>query len=164
MGFNQDELNSLYQYAYSLTADPDQAYDLLQSAVERFLLKKPLTLKKSSYLKKMIRNQFIDQYRHNLNYPSEPLCSVNEQLCAEQQLEQTVINRQTLEKIWQQLNPSERELLHLWAIDGLTNKQISQQLERPIGTVLSQIFRIKQKLNSSKVVSLSAIGGSQRGH
>ena len=62
-------LNQLYRYAISLTNNDDQAYDLLQSCVEKYLkadladIEKPI-----AYLKRVIHNEFIDQTRRKRFY------------------------------------------------------------------------------------------------
>jgi len=48
--------------------------------------------------------------------------------------------------MFQFLNPVEREILHLWAVEGMTTAQIAEQLDTPRGTVLSRIYRMRQRL------------------
>lgn len=68
--FNKDDLNKLYQYALSLTRHEDIAYDVLQSALEKYLIKLPQTVEKPlAYMKTIIRNQFFDLERHNKVVP-----------------------------------------------------------------------------------------------
>ncbi|ROS05325.1 RNA polymerase sigma-70 factor (ECF subfamily) [Sinobacterium caligoides] len=157
--FTSTELNQLYQYAHILTNDRDDAYDLLQNCLEKFLRRRPITLSKMGYLKKMIKHQFIDQYRHQHRYPKEALCSVNETHALPHSLEKTMIDQQTLERLWLKLPSADRELLYLWAVEGLTHRQIGQRLQRPIGTVLSQVHRLKKKLSRDKVRYIAEVDG-----
>ena len=61
-------------------------------------------------------------------------------------LEQMVIDEQTLDQVWRLLDPLERELMYLWAVEGFTAQQIATELEQPRGSVLSRIHRIRKKL------------------
>ena len=67
--FSQDELNQLYRYALSVCVREDIAYDLLQTALERYLKKSVVAEKPQAYLKIMIRNLYFDLQRHNKVVP-----------------------------------------------------------------------------------------------
>ena len=148
--FQNDEWNHLYRYCFSLTKQEDSAYDLLHNAVEKFLAKPPANVNcKKAYLRQIARNQFIDQYRFKKRYPEESL-SDNEPInLTTEPLEKVMIDQQTLNIVWQELNHEESELMFLWSVEGLTAQAIADELEKPRGTVLSRIHRIRQKLNKA---------------
>jgi len=149
--FCNQSLQSLYRYGYSLTLNEANAYDLLQDALERYLaqpqrhseLDKP-----EFYVRRIMRNRFIDELRHNQRFPLESLDQMDEQIADLdlKQLETMVMEQQLLEQIWARINPLERELLHLWAVEGMTAVEISDQLETPRGTILSRIHRLRKKI------------------
>ena len=62
--FNAQDLNGLYRYAFSLSAHEADAYDLLHNALDKFLRTSTTTENLKAYLRKMIRNAYIDQIRH----------------------------------------------------------------------------------------------------
>ncbi len=113
-------LNRLYRYAISLTGDGDEAYDLLQQAVERYLRRPDNSVRvPSAYLMQTIRNLFFDQVRHqNLHLV------VSEQLQQDSARQEDapspadlLMYQQDVEQLMQQLGCHERELLYLWAVE-----------------------------------------------
>ena len=139
-------LNRLYRYCFALTADAEDAWDLLQNAVEKYLRARPAEIQNQhAYLIRIIRNQRIDDMRANkVEYDSfdetvHTDTSVN-------LLEQTMIYREELEQLWRLLTPAEREVLFLWAAEGYSAKEIASQLGISRNTVLSRIFRARKKI------------------
>lgn len=152
MLFSQETLNKLYRYGYSLTNNEADAYDLLQESLTRFMEDVDKQLDASEalpYLRRMMRNKFIDQLRRNKRFPLESLETLDAQVCDEDAdlLEKVVIARQTLDIIWKAMMPLERELLHLWAVEGLNAREIAEQLDVPRGTILSRIHRVRKKID-----------------
>ena len=157
--FNEAELNRLYRYAFSLTNAEASAYDLLQSALEKYLR---LSVTKQSgdgqlrYLRTMIRNRFIDQYRKEQRHPHQEFESVEALISIEMPSpEDVLIESEQIVDILAGLNASERELLHLWALEEYTAKEIAEQLDCPRGTVLSWIHRLRRKIRNMSMVKAS---------
>lgn len=150
--FNNDELNRLYRFAFSLTNAEASAYDLLQSALANYLkspVAKPSGDGQLRYLRTMIRNKFIDQYRKEQRHPHQEFESVEALISIDlPSPEDVVIESEQIVDILDGLNPSERELLHLWALEQYTAKEIAEQLDCPRGTVLSRIHRLRQKIQN----------------
>ncbi len=153
MMFEQQALNKFYQYAISLCGQEADAYDLLQSALEKYLTAQknmPTRVDNSSaYMRRIMRNLYIDQYRRNQRqasdeYDEELHTSVSD--ISSQSLEQIIIDRDTLQTLWQYLNDKERELLYMWALLGYTIDEIACELECPRGTLLARIHRLRKKL------------------
>jgi RNA polymerase sigma-70 factor (ECF subfamily) len=160
--FNETELNRLYRYAFSLTNAEASAYDLLQSAVEKYL---KLSVAKLSgdgrlrYLRTMIRNRFIDQYRKEQRHPHQEFESVEALISIDMPgPEKVLIESEQILDILAGLYASERELLHLWALEEYTAKEIAEQLDCPRGTVLSRIHRLKRKIQDMSMVKASGEG------
>ncbi len=137
-------LNSLYRYAYALCGDPSDAFDLLQGALERYLNQGAKGQGEPAYIRRIIRNGFIDQYRHRQVSQELPLEAALD--LGTRPLEQTLISQQLLDRLWQQLTPQDRELLYLWAYLEFTTAEIAQVLECPRGTICSRIHRLRLKL------------------
>lgn len=159
--FNNDELNRLYRFAFSLTNAEASAYDLLQSALTNYLkspVAKPSGDGQLRYLRTMIRNKFIDQYRKEQRHPHQEFESVEALISIDlPSPEDVVIESEQIVDILDGLNPSERELLHLWALEQYTAKEIAEQLDCPRGTVLSRIHRLRQKIQN--MPGVKAAGG-----
>ncbi|MCL1140515.1 RNA polymerase sigma factor [Shewanella pneumatophori] len=138
-------LQSLYRYCYCLTANTSQAEDLLQSAIERWLTSSATPEYIGAYIRKIIRNQFIDNCRRNNLVDFEPLEENAPALLGESCLEDIEIQHNLLEYLFEQLNAAEREVLYLWAIEGYSAAEIAIDLEQPRGTILSRLHRVKVK-------------------
>lgn len=147
--FSQDELNQLYRYALSLSAQEDVAYDLLQAALERYLKKSPAAEKSLAYLKIIIRNLFFDQQRRNKILP---MISIESDEIAHIEpvditlLDDLLINQQEVDRLTSMLSSEENELLYLWAVEEYTVDEISVMFQKPRGTVLSKLHRLKQRI------------------
>jgi len=147
--FTQDELNQLYRYALSLSAQEDVAYDLLQTALERYLNKSPDAEKSLAYLKIIIRNLFFDLQRRNKTLP---MISIESDEIAHIEpvdialLDDLLINQQEVGRLTAMLSSEENELLYLWAVEEYTVDEISVMFQKPRGTVLSKLHRLKQRI------------------
>lgn len=152
--FDKSQLNQLYRYCYALTLHTDNAYDLLQTSLEKYLKQAPNTTNQSSrsaYLRKIIRNQFIDDARRAKCVPFEPFDETEITPIDIQPLDNLLINEVLVDQIWEVLNTSEREIIFLWAIQGYTAKEIASELDAPRGTILSKIHRLRQKVQQKFV-------------
>ena len=68
---DREALERLYRYGYSLTRDKHEAYDLLQDALEITLRKAPRDPNAIlRYVRTIMRNRFIDQYRREQRHPT----------------------------------------------------------------------------------------------
>ncbi|MDH5447228.1 MAG: RNA polymerase sigma factor [Gammaproteobacteria bacterium] len=150
--FDTEQLQQLFRYACALTANEQSAYDLLQDAVERCLRKPPN--KPSSllgYTRSIIRNQFIDTGRHQQRFPHDELDTDQTPINIDiRSLEDILIDEKELEDIWQLLEPIDREIMFLWAVEEYSVNEISTQLEIPRGTILSRIHRLRKRLKQHK--------------
>ena len=147
--FTQDELNQLYRYALSLSAQEDVAYDLLQAALERYLKKSPVAEKSLAYLKIIIRNLYIDLQRRSKTLPMVSIESdevVHIEPVDISLLDDLLINEQAVEQLTAMLSSEENELLYLWAVEEYTVDEISVMFHKPRGTVLSKLHRLKQRI------------------
>ena len=145
--FDKQELQQLYRYCYSLTCDKDNAQDLLQSAVEKYIKKITVPETPMAYIKRIIHNQFIDDCRRKNIIMFEN--SDDDQVATDfdvRTLESLMIDDDLAEKVLLSLLPDEREIVYFWVIEGMSTSEISAQLEIPRGTVLSKIHRMRTRL------------------
>ncbi len=155
------QLQRLYRYGFALTRDRDAAYDLLQDAVETGLRKAPRnSIATIRYLQRIMRNRFIDQYRHDQRFPMVSLDDHMPVSIDQRVLEDIVIAEQEIDNIMSLLDPLERELLYFWAVEGCTAQEIAERTDSPRGTVLSRIHRVRQKILRARQATAGAVEGS----
>jgi len=155
-------MQGLFRYGFSLTHDEDAAYDLLQDALEISLRKAPDDAAAATrYVQSIMRNRFIDQYRRDHCHPTVSYDDNDKQpvIIDPRVLEDIVIAEHEVESIMAMLEPLERELLFLWAVEGCTAQEIADRTDRPRGTVLSRIHRLRQKILRQQADAGSAVGG-----
>jgi RNA polymerase sigma-70 factor (ECF subfamily) len=148
--FDQATLNRLYRYCYSLCDQESDAFDLLQSGIERCLKVPPEKPAASyTYALRIIRNVFIDQYRRKQKIAFESYDEATLTLDYDiASLEDVVLDRTELEVIWPSLSIIEREILFLWAVEGYSTDEVAGQLDKPRNTVLSIIYRMRKRLGA----------------
>ena len=146
--FNDEELHRFYRYCIALTDNEEDAFDLLQDSLEKFVRRNVRGIEnQGGYFFRMIRNKFIDGVRKkkvqgtDLAYEDEKVVQLDSQ-----SLEDFVMNRFEAEQIMKQLETQDRELLFLWAVEGLTIQEIADHLDIPKGTLLSRIHRFRIKI------------------
>lgn len=151
--FDQHALNTAYRYCYALTGDQTNAYDLLQDGLERYLRCRVKADNPPAMLRQILRNRFIDTLRTNHHGLYDELDALDHQPLSLgfSSLEDLVVAQDELDRIWHELQPDERELLHLWAVEGYTAQEVAHQLGQARGTVLSRIHRLRRKLEIQRV-------------
>lgn len=161
MEFDKPTLNRIYRYCLSLAADTDQAYDLMQTAIEKYLRKRAERedLEQSSpsnptaYLFRIIRNAFIDSQRRAKIRQHDELDeglmgTVDPSVITRtmQSLEEVMMDREEVKAVLSHVSEDHRELLYLWAVEGYTIQEIADLQQTPKGTLLSRVHRLRQKI------------------
>ena len=143
----KEELNSLYRYALALTHQSDEAYDLVHESILRS--HKKFILNKQPYLKKTIRHLFYDQHRKTSIHQSaiETFSSAEEELS----FEKIYLHQNEIHHYLKELHPEEREVLFLLIVEEKTYQEVAKLLDIKIGTLLSQVHRLKKKIMTKKV-------------
>ncbi len=145
--FSSQELQDFYQYAVVLCQNTDDAYDILQTSLEKLLNEKRRGKKisnQTSYLRTIIRNQFIDQYRHQQKWQSELFEEQASYDISSVDIEAITINQGVLKKIWEQLSAEDRDILYHWAILGYSTDEACELLGLARGTFLSRLHRLRK--------------------
>lgn len=145
---SEDDYQRAFRYARSLGADRDLALDLVQTAVmnglaaSRTAISGPL-----GYLLTSVRNAFISDRRRAARLTWSCLDDVEGVIATDlQPLEEAAVTRDGLRRAWAELGPGEREVLHLWAVEGYTVDEISAQTDIPRGTLLARMHRLRKRL------------------
>ena len=145
--FDKEMLQKLYRYSYSLTCDEHDAYDLLQTSLEKFIKSNVAANKPVAYVKKIIYNRFIDECRRKkivqFENLEEAILPVDFDV---QTLDELLVNENMAKQILQSLEPDEREIMYCWAIEGFSTSEIATKLNKPKGTILSKIYRMRKKV------------------
>lgn len=147
MIFDRTSLNKLFRYCMALCDQRDDAYDLLQDSVERYLTQTNQAPKNSqAFIRRIARNRFYDQQRRKKIVQFDVLDEMDIDASHEQDLESILIDELTLKYIWKTLSTAEKEVVFLWAVDGLSASQIADELDIPRATVLSRLRRMRIKV------------------
>ncbi len=143
-----EELNVLYRYAFAISQNEEVAFDLVQDSLLSSWTKSKKN--KLAYLRTCIRNKYYDLKRKEKNHSlyvnsSKDLHSKDVYSDKMTSLESILINKDRLLQRLEKLEPIEREILFLWAYEGMSFKEMSHVLDIKIGTLLSKVNRIKLK-------------------
>lgn len=142
---NHEEIQLLYRYCFALTNHSPDAYDLLQNALEKWVVKARQQTVGVGYLRRIIRNQFIDDCRAKHKVVFAPYEEGAILLASASSLDKILIDRDDIERLLQHFNEGERETLFLSAVMGYSAREIAEQTDESRNTILSRLHRIKQK-------------------
>ncbi len=144
-----DQLNHAYRYCLALTGDADDAYDLLQSGMVKWLARPDAKVgNPAAYLRRLLRNLFIDLKRAHKPTPLAEARPVEALADDSGDLETLTIRAELAGEILAQCGTQDRELLFLWAVEGYTIDEIARIVDRPRGTLLSRLHRIRKRVQA----------------
>lgn len=153
MKFDRTSLNKLFHYCLALCGQRDDAYDLLQDSIEKFLSKDESPVANpQAFIKRIARNRFFDLQRRKKIVQFDVLEEANEPVDDEQDLESMMVDELTLRRVWQQLSAAEREVIFLWAVEDLSSSQIASELDIPRATVLSRMRRLRLRIEKCRTL------------
>lgn len=155
-------LDSLYNFALRLTADPSDSEDLVQDTIVkafRFFESYEKGTNAKAWLFRILKNSFINNYRKNLKKPSEvdydEVSSYYENIRAERtdtsDLEHLIFRDlmdDNFTKALSKLPEDFRTVVLLCDVDGFTYEEISNMLDVPIGTIRSRLHRGRNLLKT----------------
>jgi len=143
-------LNHAYRFALALTHDAPRAEDLVQEACLAVIKAKGPW--KRQYLLTAVRTRFIDHLRRDQAGVVVPLDGEAHADPADEarlwDLALPIHDQALLERALGELRPHERSALYLSAVEGYTAREISELLDLPRGTVLSLMYRGRNRLRS----------------
>lgn len=148
MIFDRKTLNHLFHYCLALCRGRDEASDLLQDAVEKYLTAEKSGLENhEAYVKRIARNRFFDSQRRRQVLQFDVLDDALDIPDSEVDLESIMVDQITLARVWSALSAAEREVVFLWAVEDLSASEIAEKLELPRATVLSRMRRLKLRMS-----------------
>jgi len=140
----------LYRYAYRLSGNAADSEDLVQEAFGKAMtrmdqLRNPDFVK--PWLYRILRNIYLHRVRDEKRHRVIPLESAGE-LAAKQDSEVPMIEPERLQAALNELEESFRSPLILYYFEGFSYREIAEQMDLPIGTVMSRLARAKSYLRT----------------
>ena len=143
-----DHLEDLHLYARHLTRDMDRADDLVQDVVLHLLSKDaPLEALDNprAYMARSLRNLHYDQSRARKSRPEQVEWQDGDAPDLSGEAFQSLACAETLSAI-ARLPKEFREVMRLRVEVGLSYAEMAEELDVPIGTVMSRISRARERL------------------
>src|SRR5689334_8388 len=143
----EEQIPALRRYAFALVRDHDAADDLVQDCLERALSRWYLRRAEGdlrAWLFTILRNLYINAYRARKRRGVGVAIDEAQSSIAPEQ-EAGLQARDVLAAI-DQLSEEQKSLLLLVGVEDLSYEQAARVLAIPIGTVMSRLFRARQRL------------------
>lgn len=138
----------LRRYARALTGDSQQADDLVQDTLERALTKSHLWQQGSdlrAWMFTIMHNVFVNQIRAR---PSEMMVALDAEAhdVAARSSPVDMLEVGDIDAAIRRLPSEQREVLLLIALEQLSYAQTAQALGIPLGTVMSRLYRARERV------------------
>ena len=144
-------LPNLRRVAFALTGDVHDADDLVQSTVERVLVKSPpADVPLIKWVLRVCHNLWIDEIRKRKVRVASDIDNMTYEI-SHVDGEQVALGRIALEQVntaMKRLPEAQQTTLALATFSGLSYLEISDILDVPVGTVMSRIARARTALNT----------------
>ena len=142
------QIPRLRRYARALTADPDEADDLVQDCLERgwsriHLWKSGTDLR--AWLFTIMHNLYVNGVKRRAARPeSGPVPASHHDPRSMGQ--EHGLNLRDVERGLAQLSPELRSVLLLVCVEGMSYREVAQVLGVPEGTVMSRLHRARERM------------------
>jgi RNA polymerase sigma-70 factor (ECF subfamily) len=142
---------ALYRYAYRLSGSAADAEDLTQEAFGKALarvgqLREPDRAK--SWLFRILRNAYLHKARDDRRHRLVPLDAIGDLPAAAEPTELPDVDPGKLQLALDELDETFRTPLILFYFEEFSYKDIAEQMDLPIGTVMSRLARAKAHLRA----------------
>jgi RNA polymerase sigma-70 factor, ECF subfamily len=142
---------ALYRYAYRLSGSAADAEDLTQEAFGKALARLP-QLRESerakAWLFRILRNLYLHKVRDQKRHRVVPLDAVGDLANRDGGAEVPEIDPAQLQLALNELDEAFRTPIILFYFEEFSYRDIADQMELPIGTVMSRLARAKAYLRS----------------
>lgn len=153
-------MQALYNYALKMTADPDEADDLVQETylrAYRFFDKFEQGTNCKAWLFRIMKNTFINEYRKNVRTPAkvdyDDIQNFYENIKSEEveikHYEMDVFNNLLDDEVTDviaSLPEDFRTVIILSDIEGFSYDEVADFIDAPVGTVRSRLHRARKLL------------------
>ena len=165
-------INALYNFAFHLTYDEDDANDLVQETylkAYRFADSYVEGTNAKAWLFKILKNAFINEYRKKAKQPTkvdyEDIVSYHDSddvnLVGTVDLREEIFQGMIGDEVTKAINslPVDfRTVILLCDIEGFTYEEIAKIIDIPIGTVRSRLHRARQMLKDQLLDYAKSLG------
>lgn len=145
-----EHYQSLYRYAYRLAGSAADAEDLTQEAFRKALDRLPQLRdpdRAKAWLFRILRNAYLHRVRDAKRHRAVPLDAVGD--LAERPPDESIdIDPAQLQDALNDLDEAFRTPLILFYFEEFSYRDIAEQMDLPIGTVMSRLARGKAYLRS----------------
>jgi RNA polymerase sigma-70 factor, ECF subfamily len=139
----------LQRYARSLARDPESANDLVQDCVERALSRRHLWRgggPPRPWLFRILHNLHANKVRRHRAAPAAEPIDAGGDLPAEEEGQSSRVALREMERALALLSEEQRRVVLLVALSGLSYQDCADTLGVPVGTVMSRLFRGRERL------------------
>lgn len=144
---------NMFQFAYQLTSDKEQANDLLQETTLKILTNEDKYTENTNFkawVLTIMKNTFINNYRQEVRHAtivdkSEDLYQLN--LCQESGID-TPEGSYSMREITESINhiTDEFRIPFNLFVSGYKYTEIAEKMNIPVGTVKSRVFHVRKML------------------
>ena len=143
---------NLLNFAYSLTSNRDDAYDLLQDTTLKALDNDVANTNFKGWMFTIMRNLFINKYRQNMRMSvvvdrSDDLYQLNFSQDSGLETPEGSVSTHEITDVIARFTPEYRVPFSMF-IAGYKYAEIAQRMGLPLGTVKSRIFLARKKLQA----------------
>jgi RNA polymerase sigma-70 factor (ECF subfamily) len=152
---------ALYRYAYRLSGSAADAEDLTQEAFGKAFTRLTQLRERErakAWLFRILRNLYLHRVRDEKRHKVVPLDAVGE-ISARGGTEPAEIEPEKLQDALNELEESFRTPLILFYFDEFSYRDIAEQMDLPIGTVMSRLARAKAYLREKLMPCSPESGG-----
>jgi RNA polymerase sigma-70 factor, ECF subfamily len=156
----------LYRYAYRLSGSAADAEDLTQETFGKALSRLPQLReadRAKPWLFRILRNEYLRRIRDDKRHKQVPLDSLGE-MPESPDNGQPDIDPTTLQAALDELDESFRTPLILFYFEDFSYRDIAEQMDLPIGTVMSRLARGKAYLRTKLFPSAETNGRPSEGN
>lgn len=142
---------ALYRYAYRLSGSSSDAEDLTQEAFGKALARLPQLRepdRAKAWLFRILRNLYLHKVRDQKRHKVVPLDAVGDLPGRSADDEMPAIDPAKLQQALNELDESFRTPIILFYFEDFSYRDIAEQMELPIGTVMSRLARAKSHLRA----------------
>ncbi|MEQ1755449.1 MAG: RNA polymerase sigma factor [Micropepsaceae bacterium] len=146
-------LPRLRRFGAALTGSQDEGDDVVQAAIERALSKSEhwqVGTRLDSWMFKIMQNHWKDKVRKLKHDRKKQILDIagSEQSVDGRRVTETMLMLTKTREQFSQLSDEQRTVLALVVIDGHSYQEAANQLEIPIGTLMSRLYRAREALRT----------------
>ncbi len=145
-------MDNLRRFAFSLTGEKQDAYDLLQETIVRLLEKNvPDDADTRKWAFRVCKNIWLDQLRANKVRRQWAESKIGEMDNRQdgQKIADDHIALEEVKSIMAELPDEQRTILSLVAVEGFSYKEAAEMENIPVGTVMSRLSRARAAIADS---------------